>query len=220
MALRSAISIGRRRANPVLFSATSVFTNSKSLPHSHRSFPFHVTKPGLQHSIRAIQGTTVNPITPKRDEEMKQDNNDQNWKIKMLYDGDCPLCMREVNMLREKDKENGAIKFVNISSEDYSPEENQGLDYKIVMGKIHAILSDGTVVTNVEAFRKLYEAVGLGWVYAITKYKPVAIVAEAVYGVWAKYRLQITGRPPIEQILESRRMKKDEVCNDSNSCKM
>lgn len=21
------------------------------------------------------------------------------WKVKMLYDGDCPLCMREVNML-------------------------------------------------------------------------------------------------------------------------
>jgi len=23
--------------------------------------------------------------------------NDSNWKIKMLYDGDCPLCMREVH---------------------------------------------------------------------------------------------------------------------------
>jgi hypothetical protein len=22
---------------------------------------------------------------------------DSNWKIKMLYDGDCPLCMREVH---------------------------------------------------------------------------------------------------------------------------
>lgn len=25
-----------------------------------------------------------------------------------------------------------------------------------------------------QAFRKLYEAVGLGWVYAITKYEPVS----------------------------------------------
>ncbi|XP_021719001.1 uncharacterized protein At5g50100, mitochondrial-like [Chenopodium quinoa] len=218
MALRNAISIGRRRANPVIYTAAAIFATSKTPSHFQRSFPLQQTNPGFRHSIRAIQDTTLNPVTPKKDEEKKQDY-DQNWKIKMLYDGDCPLCMREVNMLRERDKQYGAIKFVDISSEDYSPEENQGLDYNTVMGKIHAILADGTVVTNVEAFRKLYEAVGLGWVYAITKFEPVATIAEAVYGVWAKYRLQITGRPPIEEILESRR-KKDEMCNDSNSCKM
>ena len=32
------------------------------------------------------------------------------------------------------------------------------------MGKIHAILPNGEVVTNIEVFRRLYEAVGLGWV--------------------------------------------------------
>jgi hypothetical protein len=40
------------------------------------------------------------------------------------------------------------------------------------MDRIHAILPDGTVVTDVEVFRRLYEAVGLGWVYAVTKYEP------------------------------------------------
>ncbi len=24
------------------------------------------------------------------------------WKIKLLYDGDCPLCMREVRFLQKK----------------------------------------------------------------------------------------------------------------------
>ncbi|KAJ4785599.1 hypothetical protein LUZ62_036845 [Rhynchospora pubera] len=127
------------------------------------------------------------------------------WKVKMLYDGDCPLCMREVNMLKERNKTFEAIKFVDISSKDYSPQENQGLEYNLVMGRIHAIMSDGTVVTDVEAFRKLYEAVGLGWVYAITKYEPVASIANAIYGVWAKYRMQITGRPPLEVVIENRR---------------
>ncbi|KAG8496068.1 hypothetical protein CXB51_009482 [Gossypium anomalum] len=113
-----------------------------------------------------------------------------------------------VDMLRERYKQYGTIKFVDISSDDYSPEENQGLDYKTVMGRIHAILSDGTVVTDVEAFRKLYEQVGLGWVYAITKYEPIATIADSIYSVWAKYRLQITGRPPLEEVLETRRKKK------------
>ncbi|KAF9667829.1 hypothetical protein SADUNF_Sadunf15G0064000 [Salix dunnii] len=132
-----------------------------------------------------------------------------------------------VNMLRERNESYGTIKFVDISSDEYSPEENQGLDYKTVMGRIHAILSDGTVVTDVEAFRKLYEQVGLGWVYAVTKYEPIATIADAIYSVWAKYRLQITafnemalvsGRPPLEAILDTRK-KKDEICNNSNACK-
>ena len=35
-------------------------------------------------------------------------------------------------MLRERNKSYGAIKFVDISSEDYSPNDNQGLDYETV----------------------------------------------------------------------------------------
>lgn len=37
------------------------------------------------------------------------------------------------------------------------------------MKKIHAITADGKVVVGVEVFRRLYEAIGLGYVYAITK---------------------------------------------------
>nr|CAB3486100.1 unnamed protein product [Digitaria exilis] len=128
------------------------------------------------------------------------------------------LIFVQVNMLRERNKSYGAIKFVDISSKDYSPDDNQGLDYETAMGRIHAILSDGTIVTGVEAFRKLYEEVGLGWIYAVTKYEPVATMANAVYGVWAKYRMQITGRPPLEEIMASRKAACE--CKDDKVCKM
>ncbi|KAL5544264.1 hypothetical protein UlMin_008048 [Ulmus minor] len=180
--------------------------------------PFPLHQSGSKFAIRTVsEAAAADPFAPKKQDE---ESSPENWKIKMLYDGDCPLCMREVDMLRERNERFGTIKFVDISSDDYSPEENQGLDYKTVMGRIHAILSDGTVVTDVEAFRKLYENVGLGWVYAITKYEPINTIADAVYGFWAKYRLQITGRPPLEEVMEARRKKKGEVCNDKNACKM
>lgn len=38
----------------------------------------------------------------------------------------------QVNMLRERNKSYGTIKFVDISSKDYSPDDNQGLDYETV----------------------------------------------------------------------------------------
>lgn len=35
-------------------------------------------------------------------------------------------------MLMDRNEKHGTIKFVDISSNDYSPEDNQGLDYKTV----------------------------------------------------------------------------------------
>lgn len=55
-----------------------------------------------------------------------------NWEVKMLYDGDCPLCMREVNMLRKRDKDQNKIGFVDISSQEYSPTDNAGITYEQV----------------------------------------------------------------------------------------
>ncbi|MCD7447698.1 hypothetical protein HAX54_032891 [Datura stramonium] len=220
MAFRVAAGPVVRRANITLLSLPAYLT-TKSPSSSSSSAKFlpnptllPLNQNGPRYSIRAISGTTVAP-----NKDTNEEQSPENWKIKMLYDGQCPLCMREVDMLRERNKSYGTIKFLDISSDEYRPEENQGLDYETVMGRIHAILSDGTVVTDVEAFRRLYEAVGLGWVYAITKYEPIATIADTVYGVWAKYRLQITGRPSLEEVLEARR-KKEEMCKDSKACKM
>lgn len=67
----------------------------------------------------------------------------------MLYDGECPLCMKEVDFLRKRDAEAGRIDFVDIASDDYSPAQNGGLEFETVMGEIHALLPDGTIVTKV-----------------------------------------------------------------------
>ncbi|GAQ86876.1 hypothetical protein KFL_003170150 [Klebsormidium nitens] len=146
---------------------------------------------------------------------------EEKWEIKMLYDGECPLCMREVDMLRKRDAGSGKINFVDIASDSYDPSENANIDFEAAMGRIHGIQRDGTVVTNVEAFRKFYEAVGLGWVYAITKNKAVLKAADAVYDVWAKYRMQVTGRPPIEQVLEEKRKRQEQLKGASKDrCRM
>lgn len=134
------------------------------------------------------------------------------WDIRMLYDGDCPLCMKEVNFLRRKDSGSGRIDFVDIAAPDYDAGRNAGIDFETAMGEIHAILPDGSIVTKVEVFRRLYDAVGLGWLYAFTKNPTVGRAADAVYDVWARYRLPLTGRPDFAEVLESRR-------REGKSCK-
>jgi hypothetical protein len=58
---------------------------------------------------------------------------------------------------------------------------------------------------QVEVFRRLYEAVGLGWLYAATKIPAVEWAANGLYDIWAKYRLPLTGRPDLMTVLENRR---------------
>ena len=38
-----------------------------------------------------------------------------------MFDGDCPLCVKEVDFLRAKDGGKGKLDLVDIAAEDYSP---------------------------------------------------------------------------------------------------
>ena len=126
------------------------------------------------------------------------------WKIKLLYDGDCPLCLREVNFLRKKDNGRGLVAFTDIAADDYSAEANSGVDFATAMGRIHAVLPDGTVIKNVEVFRQVYAALGIGWIYAPTAWPIVGPLVDWVYGIWADWRLAVTGRPSLKTILAER----------------
>ncbi|MER3432867.1 MAG: thiol-disulfide oxidoreductase [Leptolyngbya sp. ERB_1_1] len=140
------------------------------------------------------------------------------WKIKLLYDSECPLCTREVNFLRQRDNDRGLVKFVDIADESYSPEENGGIDYETAMGRIHAVLPDGSTIKNVEVFRRVYEVLGMGWVYAITKIPIFGWIADKLYEVWADWRLALTGRPSLAVITAERQ--KQSECSIEGRCRM
>ncbi len=134
------------------------------------------------------------------------------WQIKLLYDGECPLCLREVNFLRQRDAGQGRVVFVDIADPAYDPAEHGGIDFETAMGRIHALLPDGTLLKNVEVFRRVYEVVGLGWVYAITKLPLIGALANWLYGLWADRRLALTGRPDLATLVAQRQQRP--VCSD------
>ncbi len=112
--------------------------------------------------------------------------------IRVLYDGDCPLCMREIRFLRARDTR-GRIGFEDIAAPGFDP-QRYGLDQKTVMARIHGVLPDGRIVEGVEVFRRLYEAVGLGWLVAPTRWPGLRTAFDAAYRVFARNRLRLTGR--------------------------
>ncbi|MBE9094652.1 thiol-disulfide oxidoreductase DCC family protein [Tychonema sp. LEGE 07203] len=126
------------------------------------------------------------------------------WQIELLYDGECPLCVREVNFLKKRDAGRGLVSFVDIAEDGYNPEAHGGVDYETAMGRIHAVLPDGTTVKNVEVFRRIYEILGMGWIYAVTKLPVIGAIANWLYGIWADWRLRLTGRQDLASIMSDR----------------
>ncbi|MGI2907064.1 thiol-disulfide oxidoreductase DCC family protein [Tolypothrix sp. VBCCA 56010] len=145
-------------------------------------------------------------------------NQPPSWKIKMLYDGECPLCVREVNFLTFRDAGRGLVAFVDIAADNYNAEANGGVDYETAMGRIHAVLPDGTLVKNVEVFRRVYETLGMGWVYAATKLPIVGAIANFLYGIWADLRLSLTGRADLQTIVRLRHSRLE--CQTQERCRL
>ena len=127
-----------------------------------------------------------------------------NWQIELLYDGECPLCLREVNFLRRRDGGRGLVAFVDIAAPDYDPAAHGNVDFATAMGRIHAVLPDGSTVKNVEVFRRVYEILGMGWVYAATKWPLVGPLVDRAYDFWADRRLAWTGRPDLKTLVAER----------------
>lgn len=140
------------------------------------------------------------------------------WQIELLYDGECPLCLREVNFLKKRDAGRGLVAFVDILDDNYAPEAHGGVDFEAAMGRIHAVLPDGTVIKNVEVFRRVYEILGMGWIYAATKWPIIGPMVDALYGAWAHWRLALTGRPDLASIAAERQRRM--ACKTEGRCQL
>jgi len=64
----------------------------------------------------------------------------------------------------------------------------------VQLGQIHGLLPDGTLVKGLEVFRQAYDAVGLGWLLAPTRWPILRWVSDAGYAWFARNRLRLTGR--------------------------
>jgi predicted DCC family thiol-disulfide oxidoreductase YuxK len=113
------------------------------------------------------------------------------WQIKVLYDGECPLCMREIRFLKARDR-SGRIAFEDIAEPNFDPTP-YGLDHATLMARIHGVLPDGRLIEGVDVFRRLYQQVGLGWLVAPTRWPLLRPIFDAAYRAFARNRLRLTG---------------------------
>jgi predicted DCC family thiol-disulfide oxidoreductase YuxK len=114
-------------------------------------------------------------------------------RFTILYDGDCPLCRREIDMMTRLDAGRGRLGRVDIAAAGFDP-SRYGRTREELMARIHGVAADGTLVEGMEVFRQAYAAVGRGWLLAWTRLPGLRPLADAAYRWFARNRLRLTGR--------------------------
>ncbi|MGY6552255.1 MAG: thiol-disulfide oxidoreductase DCC family protein [Erythrobacter sp.] len=80
----------------------------------------------------------------------------QNTPVKVWYDGACPLCLREIGLMRRLDKR-GAIDFIDVAD---GADASCPIDRKELLARFHAE-ENGTIVSGAAAFAAMWRAIPL-----------------------------------------------------------
>jgi predicted DCC family thiol-disulfide oxidoreductase YuxK len=112
--------------------------------------------------------------------------------VQVFFDGDCPLCMREIRMLMRKDKAS-RIEFTDIAAPDFDA-ARYNTTYDHLMKRIRGRVADGRWIEGVEVFRQLYAAIGWRKIVAVTRVPGISHLLSLGYRLFAANRLRLTGR--------------------------
>ena len=116
----------------------------------------------------------------------------RSYTVEVFYDGECPLCLREIKLLKWLDRKD-RIQFSDIAAPDFNAAEYEKTPAQFI-DEIHGRLADGSWIIGVEVFRKLYAAVGFGLLVWPTRLPGISHALNFGYQVFAKNRLRLTGR--------------------------
>ena len=114
------------------------------------------------------------------------------YPLTVFFDGACPICAREIALMKRLDRRR-RLAFCDFSRPDYdaasigfAPSE---------LGSSHSCpLGGWEVITGVDVFRAMWEAVGLGLLAKLSRLSLVEPLVLRAYAWFARNRLQLTGR--------------------------
>ncbi len=111
-------------------------------------------------------------------------------QITIWYDGECPLCIREIALMRWLDRRR-AIQFVNVADKEASCP----LDRSLLLARLHAN-EDGKLLSGAAAFAAMWRAIPV--------LRPLGLIARNAYILNALERLYLVFlrfRPRLKRIM-------------------
>lgn len=116
----------------------------------------------------------------------------KSWEVEVFFDGACPLCRREIDLIRRLDS-GGRVRTTDISAPDFDA-GSLGVPSQTLMRTIHGRLPDGSWIRGVEVFRQLYGVVGFRRLVALSRWPFIRGALDLAYRFFSRHRLRLTGR--------------------------
>lgn len=110
-------------------------------------------------------------------------------EVDVWFDGDCPLCRREVALMRRLDRR-GAITFIDVAGDGTCP-----IDRAELLARFHA-REDGRMLSGAAAFAAMWRAIPL--------LRPFGLLARnrfVLSGFEALYRIFLQFRPGLQRLV-------------------
>jgi predicted DCC family thiol-disulfide oxidoreductase YuxK len=101
----------------------------------------------------------------------------------LYYDGQCPLCKREVGRLREI---SSGLALCDIHDLDDAglPSRDQ------LLRQLHLRTAKGEFLTGLEANVAAWQHTRIGWLWRVLQWPLIRPVASRCYNLWARRRYQ------------------------------
>ncbi len=90
-------------------------------------------------------------------------------KLRIYYDGLCPICSKEIEVYRKQNKSHRA-EFIDIAAPGFDASK-EGLNPDDVLEKFHVKTVDGTILQGVPAFIEIWKTLEI--------WKPLQVAAES-----------------------------------------
>ena len=110
-------------------------------------------------------------------------------EVDVWFDGDCPLCRREIALMRRLDRR-GAITFIDVAGDGTCP-----IDRAELLARFHA-REDGRILSGAAAFAAMWRAIPL--------LRPVGLLARnrlVLRGLEAIYLAFLRIRPRLQRLV-------------------
>lgn len=117
----------------------------------------------------------------------------QSWPLTLYFDGECPLCAREIKLLRARSKAD-RLHFVDLSDEAFDA-STVGFTHAQMVSSLHARFSDGTWVKGLDATLWSWRAAGLGIWAAPLSWRLTRPLFDKGYRLFCRWRPHLAWLP-------------------------
>lgn len=111
--------------------------------------------------------------------------------LNILFDGECPICSREISFLKKKESPLG---YIDISEKEFKARGFASISYEEAMRGMIAIDSKNIVYKGIEAFKEIYSRRGWPFIAVMLSLPGFKQFFQAAYKVFASLRPHLKNR--------------------------